>query len=146
MKKYSRELILKEVRNHAVPAVQIKDSTTIADFARAFYDDDLTIYESAFVILLNHANKTIGWAKIGQGGICSTVVDVKLICKYAIESLSSAVVFVHNHPTGNTQPSGLDDTITRRIKDALKIMDVRLLDSVIITEESHYSYFDNGRL
>lgn len=146
MKKYSRELILKEVRNHVVPAVQIKDSTTIADFARAFYDDDLTIYESAFVILLNHANKTIGWAKIGQGGICSTVVDVKLICKYAIESLSSAVVFVHNHPTGNTQPSGLDDTITRRIKDALKIMDVRLLDSVIITEESHYSYFDNGRL
>lgn len=146
MKKLTREFILKAVRDNSQPAVKVKSSQDAADYARAFYSDDIDIYESAFIILLNRANNTIGWAKISQGGVAGTVVDIKIVCKYAIDSLASGVIFVHNHPSGNLAPSVQDIQLTKRMKDALQILDVRLLDSVIITSEECYSMNDNGNL
>ena len=61
--------------------VKIKSSKEAEQFARQFYFDDLTIYESFFLILLNSCNNTIGYVKISQGGVAGTVVDIKLIAK-----------------------------------------------------------------
>lgn len=72
------------------------------------------IYEEMYVLLLNRANKVIGHARISQGGTTDTVCDPKLIAFYAINSLASGVIMVHNHPSGNPQPSGLDIQITKK--------------------------------
>lgn len=146
MKRLDREFILKTIKKNEINAVNVCTSVKAAEYARAFYSDDLTIYESAFIILLNRRNNTIGWAKIGQGGLDATVVDKRIVCKYAIDSLASGVIFVHNHPSGNLQPSPADLSLSKELKEALGILGVRLLDSIIITEDNYYSLHDNGQI
>lgn len=124
--------------------VKVTSSIDASLFARKFYHEDILIYESAFIMLMNHANNVTGYAKISQGGICGTLVDVRLIAKYAIDSLSSGVIFVHNHPSGNANPSIEDKKISEKLKEALKLFDIRLLDSIIITENGYYSMADEG--
>lgn len=146
MKKLDREFILKAVKGNEQHAVKVLSSAQATEYARHFYGDDMEIYESAFIILLNRANNTIGWAKISQGGIAGTVVDTRLVCKYAIDALAAGVIFVHNHPSGNLTPSMQDLQLSKRLKEALNILDVRLMDSIIISESGHHSMLDNGEI
>ena len=129
-----------------IQKTKITTSESASNVIRKFYFDDINIYESFFILLLNRANNTTGFAKISQGGTAGTVVDIKIIAKYAVESLSSAVIICHNHPSGNKQPSDADLNTTRRIKDALLLLDIKLIDHVIITENDFYSFADNGNL
>lgn len=124
--------------------VKVQSSSDASAFARKFYHEDILIYESAFIMLMNHTNNVTGYAKISQGGICGTQVDVRLIAKYAIDCLASGVIFVHNHPSGNAKPSIEDKKISEHLKEALKLFDIRLLDSIIITENDYYSMADEG--
>lgn len=126
------------------PCKQLLSSKDSYDFIKQFYNDDIEIFESSFILLLNAANKTIGYAKISQGGITGTVVDPRLVAKYAVESLACYVILAHNHPSGNLQPSQADKTITEKIKEGLKFLDIKLIDHLILTEESYYSFADEG--
>lgn len=74
------EFTLKATTNE-VPVVKILCPADAEKFARQFYHDDIAIYESAFIILLNQGNMTIGWAKIAQGGVSATIVDVRLVAQ-----------------------------------------------------------------
>lgn len=69
-----------------------------------------------FIILVNRRMNTIGYAKISQGGISGSVVDIRIICKYAIESLCSGVILVHNHPSGILRPSKQDEEVALNLK------------------------------
>ena len=129
-----------------IQKTKVTTSENASNVIRQFYFDDINIYESFFILLLNRANNTTGFAKISQGGTAGTVVDIKIIAKYAVESLSSAVIICHNHPSGNKQPSDADLNITKRIKDALLLLDIKLIDHIIITENDFYSFADNGNL
>ena len=124
--------------------VKISEHQDAYNIIRRFYFDDLEIYESAFILLLNEANKMIAYAKISQGGTVGTVVDVKLIAKYAIDCLASGVVLAHNHPSGNLNPSQQDIAITDKVKKALKLLDIYLVDHLIITKEGYYSFAEQG--
>lgn len=145
LKNYSRELSLKEKKMDYKVAT-IKSSKDSAAFARNFYHEDLTIYESFFLILLNNSNDTIGHVKISQGGITGTVVDVKIIMKYIVETLAVGYIMVHNHPSGKLLPSIADVNITNRCKEASKYLDSKLLDHIILTETSYYSMADSGEI
>lgn len=136
---------LKKIQTN-FPKVKITGSETAAEFIRQFYGDDMEIFESFFILLLDRNNQTIGYSKISQGGICSTVVDVRIVAKYAIESLCSGVILAHNHPSGNLNPSGQDVEITNKIKKTLQIFDVMVLDHIILTADSYYSMVDNGAI
>jgi len=136
---------LKKIQSE-FPKTKIRSSADSAEFIRQFYSDDIDIFESSFILLLNRANNTIGYAKISQGGITGTVVDPRLVAKYAVESLATAVILAHNHPSGNTEPSIADKEITNKIKNGLKLLDVNLLDHLILTNESYYSLADNGEI
>lgn len=136
---------LKKLQTH-FPAATIKDSKTAAEFVRQFYGDDLEVFESFFVLMLNKANKTIGYAKISQGGIAGTVVDIRIIMKYAVESLAAGIIVAHNHPSGNLKPSEADMSITKRLKEACTILDIQLLDHVILTADGYASFADEGWL
>lgn len=123
---------------------KIITSKDAADYIRQFYGEDISIYESFFILMLNRSMNTIGWVKISQGGITGTVVDVRIIAKYAVDSLATNIILAHNHPSGNTQPSQEDTAITEKIKQGLKLLDINVSDHVILTEESYYSFCDEG--
>lgn len=126
--------------------VKIGCSVDINSFVRNFYGDDLLIQESVWAVFLDRGNNTIGYSRISLGGISSATVEIRLILKYAIGTLASGVILVHNHPSGACAPSSQDNAITRRLKDAAKLMDIVLLDHIIITQHTYYSYADNGIL
>jgi len=114
------------------------------EFVRNFYLDDLEIFESFFILLLNRSNTSIGYAKISQGGIVGTVIDTTIIAKYCVEALAKSVILCHNHPSGSLFPSDADKIITRKIIEALKVFDCAVLDHIILTEASYYSFADDG--
>lgn len=102
-------------------------------------------YEEFWVLMLSRANRVTYRRLISQGGTAATVVDVKLLLKRAIDCLAESMILVHNHPSGNPQPSDEDDVLTRRIADGAKLLGIRVLDHVIIARQKSYSYQDNGR-
>jgi len=125
---------------------KITSSTKAAEYCREFWHEDINIYESFFILLLNRANKPIAWAKVSQGGVAGTVVDVKIVCKYAIDVLASSVICAHNHPSGSLCPSDADHTLTKTLKKALDTLGIELLDHVILSQEGHYSFADEGKI
>ena len=112
------------------------------------YDEDTIGYKETFkVLLLNNANKIIGYTTISEGGLTSTIVDVRVIMQTALVSNAAAIILTHNHPSGCLRPSCQDDNLTKKIKAACELMDIRLLDHIIVTPyERFYSYCDEGRL
>ena len=143
--KLAKTYILKKA-DSSLQKVVMTNSDDVVKFARQFYFDDIEIFESFFIILLNRVNNTIGYVKISQGGTAGIVVDLKLIAFYAIETLSSSVILVHNHPSGNIKPSDADKTITKKIKGGLSLFDINVLDHVILSKESYFSFADEGIL
>ncbi len=101
-------------------------------------------HEEFWVILLNQAMKIIDKVRISQGGVNSTVIDVRLIMKRAIEKLATSMIVCHNHPSGSTKPSDQDKLITYKIKDSGDILDIKLLDHVIICQNAYLSFADEG--
>jgi DNA repair protein RadC len=128
------------------PKKKIINSTSSTEFIRQFYSDDIEIYESFFLLLLNNQNQTLGYAKISQGGITGTVVDVRIVAKYVVDSLATGIILAHNHPSGNLKPSQQDIDITKKIKEAMKLFDVTVLDHIILTVDNFYSFADNGTI
>lgn len=124
-------------------SVRITGAQDAAKYIKQFYANDIGLYESAFILLLNKQNCTIGYAKISQGGISSTVVDISIIAKYCVDTLASGCIFAHNHPSGNLEPSTQDTDMTEKLKNALSLFDCTLLDSIILTEQGAYSIIHN---
>ena len=103
-------------------------------------------HEEFWVLLLTRANKIIDKVRISQGGISSTTTDVKLIMKYAVDKLASAIIVCHNHPSGSLKPSTDDIVLTKKIKEAGKIFDLPLLDHIIVADNSYYSFADENAI
>lgn len=113
---------------------------------RALWSDKLQHIEEMYMMLLNRANKVLGYSLISKGGISGTVVDLKIVFQIAIKSNASSIILAHNHPSGNLKPSEADIRITKNVREAGKIMDIVLLDHLIITDEEFYSFADEGVL
>ena len=128
------------------PIVKIRTSNDAYQYAKNLYADNIDIYESSFIILVNRAHNAIGYAKISQGGVNGTVVDQRIICKYAIDSLCSAVILIHNHPSGNLHPSREDDNLTKSVKQCLELFNIQLLDHMILSDCGYYSYSEECRI
>lgn len=144
MNDYIKKKILVVEEETEIYSSTIRSSKESADFFRQFYKDDIEIYESFYLLLLNRSNMIDACIKISQGGIVGTVVDVKLIAKYALDSLSSAVILCHNHPSGKLQPSTADKKITNTVINALELFDIEVLDHIILTKNEYYSFRDEG--
>ncbi len=128
--------------------IQKKSTITCSKDAYLFMQTELMDlpYEEFWVILLNKANQIIRKVQISRGGIAGTVADVRLIFKYAIESLASAMVLVHNHPSGNTKASPQDISLTKRVQEAGILMEVSVLDHIIFTNNAYFSFADGELL
>ncbi|MBR2932554.1 MAG: DNA repair protein RadC [Rikenellaceae bacterium] len=103
-------------------------------------------HEECWAIYLTASNRVVDSRRVSQGGVSGTVVDHRLVVKRALELLVPQIIVVHNHPSGSAQPSGEDDRVTERLKEAAALFDIRLLDHIIIARGSHFSYAAQGRL
>lgn len=127
--------------------VKITSSKNVIEQSRRLFDEDTIEYrEEMLIILLNRNNVILGWSSVSKGGVTGTVVDVKVIMSIALLSGASGIILSHNHPSGNTKPSQADISITNKINDACKIMDISLIDHVIQTKDDYYSFIDEGIL
>ncbi|MBV6880263.1 DNA repair protein RadC [Epilithonimonas ginsengisoli] len=102
--------------------------------------------EEFWTIFLNHQNKILYKTCLFRGGIASSVADVRVVFKTALEHFSTQIIIAHNHPAGSLKPSKEDINITQKIKDAGKLLDIDLLDHLILTQNKYYSFKDEGIL
>lgn len=105
--------------------------------------EDLS-HEEFWVITLDRKNSVINTYRISEGGITGTVVDIRKILKIALDDKSTGIMLFHNHPSGNLQPSHADIELTKKMTEAGKIMDISVLDHLIITQTSYFSFTDEG--
>lgn len=134
-------------RCHAVniaPVESIRSSDDVVSLFKPHLSK--LLYEECWVLYLNTANRVVEQQRISQGGVDSTVVDVRLVVKRALELLATQVVLVHNHPSGNVLPSSDDINMTRRIESAMSLFDITLLDHIIISTDDVYSMRSGGDL
>ena len=101
-------------------------------------------HEEFWLLLLNKACEVTARKKLSTGGSSGTVADVKQAFKIALDGQASAIIAVHNHPSGNLKPSDADIDLTRKMKEAGKILDLALLDHLIVSERGYYSFADEG--
>lgn len=103
-------------------------------------------HEEFWVLLLNRANKVIKKKRVSEGGVSGTVADPKIIFKLALEEMASGVIVAHNHPSGNLTPSQSDIDLTKKLKEAGKVMEIQLLDHVIVAGNKYMSFTDEGMI
>lgn len=127
--------------------LKIKASVDVEQVARQIYavtDSQIEVKEYFFIILLNRANDVLGYTKLSEGGIVGTIVDTRIVFAVALKSLATGIILVHNHPSGNLSPSQTDIQLTRKFRDVGELLDISVLDHIILTIDSYYSFSDNG--
>lgn len=125
-------------------ASRLNSSTSVFDLMQPLLGD--LDHEEFWILLLNNANKLKYKWQLSIGGITATLVDVRLIYKKALEMGATSIILCHNHPSGNLKPSQSDIMLTKKIIKGARLLDVKVLDHVIITESSFYSFADEGCL
>ncbi len=125
---------------------EITDSSQAVQVFRKVWSSQIEIREEFIVLLLDRSGRVLGYQLLSKGGISGTVADLKLIFSVALKSLASAIIIAHNHPSGNLQPSEDDLRLTQKIKKAGNHLEIPLLDHIILTKESFYSFTEQGNL
>ena len=123
---------------------QIGSSQDAFDILQAHLADLPT--EEFWAIFINHQNKVLYKSCLFRGGISSSVADVRIIFKTALEHFSTRIIVAHNHPAGSLNPSREDIAITQKIKESGKLLEIELLDHLIIAQNKYYSFKDEGML
>ena len=109
------------------------------------YIGDLN-HEEFWVIYLNNSNKVLTRQQLSKGGFTGTLVDTRLVLKKALEVSATGLILCHNHPSGKLTPSQSDKNLTKKIIEAGSVMDIKVLDHLIVTEKSYFSFADEGIL
>lgn len=115
------------------------------------YDELKSLYmdlnhEEFWIIILNQANRIQSKQLISKGGRSSTVVDAKMVFESALQNKASAIVLSHNHPSGNLTPSDQDLILTKKLVEGGKLLDIKILDHLIFSNNTYYSFSDEGLL
>ena len=136
--------VVKEKTTEYGEKVKITSSESAAKIFKNIYGDDVYVNEKFYVMFLNRANGIQGINLHSTGSDCGTVVSVRDVCKMALDLRSHNVILCHNHPSGALEASQQDKQITTKVKDALKLFDINVMDHIIITADSYFSFADNG--
>lgn len=138
------ELGRRRNQSEAIDNGQIKESKDAANFIRPKIGD--LNHEEFWVIYLNRKNGIIHSGMLSMGGMTGTVIDVRLVLKSALEKYATSLIFCHNHPSGNIEPSDADKKITRQLKEAAIVMEIPVIDHIIVTQSGFFSFADEGLL
>lgn len=130
-----------------IQSQKITSSSDAVEIIRKAWDKrTIEMQEEVKLILLNQSNTVLGIYNLSKGGINSSLVDVRLILSVALKCLATGLILIHNHPSGNLNPSKSDLDIVKKLNESCKLLEITLLDSIIITKESYMSFGDDGML
>jgi DNA repair protein RadC len=134
-----------KMRGMPMEPVKIKTSADLYPIVKNCFDlDQIEWTESMVVIALNRANCLLNFYKLSQGGITGTVADPRVIFQFALLTNATTLIIAHNHPSGNLRPSVSDEELTAKIVAAGKLLDIKVLDHLIISKDSYYSFAEEG--
>lgn len=125
----------------------INHSQKAAHCLREIFEHDqaqIEVKEYMYILLLNRANEAVHYYRLSEGGIHSTVADIRLAFATALKTLSCSMILAHNHPSGQLYPSHADLTLTQQFVDSGKLLDIQVQDHIILTQEEYYSFADHG--
>ena len=122
----------------------VTNSGDIARFLQTKLKDHR--HEVFAVLFLNRANKINHFEVVSEGGITGTVADPRIILRKALEQDAVNIILCHNHPSGSLKPSRADEDLTKKIKEAARLLDIIVLDHIIVSEDGYYSFADEGLL
>lgn len=123
---------------------RLSSSNELASFLKASLKDHP--YEVFAVVFLNRSNKVKHFEVMSKGGITHTIVDPRLIFLKALEVQATSLVLCHNHPSGSLRPSRADEELTATLKNAGKLLDIKVVDHLIVSDEGYYSFADDGMI
>ncbi len=122
----------------------VKNSKEVALYIQAQLRD---LQQEVFgVIMLNRANRVKRYEVISMGGITGTVADPRVIFRKALSEEAVSLILFHNHPSGNLKPSRADEALTAKLAEGARLLDLRILDHIIVSEEGYFSFADEGML
>lgn len=131
-------------KKNTMPTI-IKSSEDSARFFRSIYKPNTIGYKEYFKVLYLNANSNIlSYTTISEGSINQSLVDIRIIMQGALLTNAVAIIVCHNHPSGNTKPSVQDKAITEAIVKAGKLLNIKVLDHIILTETDYYSFSGEG--
>lgn len=123
-------------------APKIDQPDLAAKIFRKYMKEEILYRESLYAIYLNKALKVKGIFKVSDGGIGASLADIRIILGIALKSFSSAIILAHNHPSGSLEVSHADKKLTKELKKASNVMNIKLVDHLIITKNEYKSIID----
>ncbi len=103
-------------------------------------------HEEFWIVYLNNSNVVLQTSQISKGGLTSTLVDVRVVFKTALQLGAVGLILAHNHPSGTIKPSESDKQLTKKLKAAGENLDIKVLDHIIVTEKAYFSFADENML
>lgn len=142
-----------EVQISYKPDYNINDRTRISSSNQTYqllksqWDmGKIAFLEEFKVLLLNRGNRVLGIVDISMGGVSGTYVDPKVVFAVALKGNASGIILTHNHPSGSVRPSEADIKLTKRLVECGKLLDINVWDHIILSENSYYSFADDGMM
>jgi DNA repair protein RadC len=139
---------LELARRHLLEPIKVGSALAEPDATRKFLLAQLRNrpYEVFCALYLNNRHRLLAFEELFRGTTDNATVHIKEVMRQAIVHNATAVIVAHNHPSGVTEPSQADEYITRRLRDSLALMEVRMLDHVIVGDGGCFSFSEHGLL
>lgn len=126
---------------------RIRDAKDVESYLREIWNRrTIELCEECILLCLNSNHEAIGWVKVSTGGFNASLIDPRLVFSLALQTASTAIILAHNHPSGSLDPSDHDKAVTRQLREAGKFLGIAVLDHLILTKESAFSFAENGLL
>ncbi len=136
--------IRKEADRLSFKKVIIKNCKDAVAFLQPLLQDAST--ETFMAIFCNSGNRVLDVSTFSWGGISGTIVDIRIIARKALELGATSIMVSHNHPSGSTKPSSADKLLTERLKKGMDLLDIKLMDHIIVSDEGYYSFAEESQL
>jgi DNA repair protein RadC len=140
------QAVMEMARRHFKESLQRGDALSSPEITRAYLSAQLRgySYEVFACLFLDNQNRVIQLVELFRGTIDAAIVYPREVAKLALQHNASAVIFAHNHPSGIAEPSIADKQITDKLKQAMALFDIRVLDHFIIGDGEPYSFAEHG--
>lgn len=142
--KYEIKTIKVQVKLREGKLPVVSSPERVVETVREIYKDLDGDQEHFVILTLNTQNEVEGFKVVASGMMDQVAVDMKLLFRSAIMLGAAGMIVVHNHPSGYTDPSDEDKTITRNIKEASRVLGIRLLDHIVISDRGYFSFLERG--
>lgn len=144
--KYDVRLVKESASLYDYDEKKLTDPYSVAKILNEIFDMENLCEEHFVMLALSSKLRVVGAFDIHTGTINGSMVSMRSLFSRAILCNANSIIVAHNHPSGVIKPSGEDDSVTKRIKEAGKLLDIKLLDHLIIGDKCYYSYASHGDL